>query len=150
MQKLIDAIAAAPSDRRVKPRFQPTYGATCRLNSTPQQHALVWDISAYGVGLLLASLPEAGAEIPVELHTEGGGAPITTSLRVTHIRPLSTGDYFVGAKFARSLTEAEIDALTTPAAAKPSLTVDAGSHKVKGPTSRMGLRRAAVAYSTQE
>jgi hypothetical protein len=150
MQTLIDAIGSAPSDRRVKPRFQPTYGTTCRLLSDAVQTALVWDVSAYGVGLLVSALPEAGAEIPVELHTEGGGAPIATALRVTHIRPLSTGDYFVGAKFARSLTEAELDALTTPLPATPSLSVKVGSPKVKGPTSRAGLRRAAVAFANGE
>ena len=150
MHTLIDTIEAPPSDRRGKPRFQPTYGTTCRLISDAVQTALVWDVSAFGVGLLLAALPEAGAEIPVELHTEGADAPIATSIRVAHILPLSSGDYFVGARFARSLTEAEIDTLTTPHAAKPSLSVKVGSPKAKGPTSRVGLRREAVAFVNGE
>ncbi len=149
MQTLIDAIGSAPSDRRTKPRFQPAYGTTCRLISDAVQTALVWDVSAYGVGLLLASLPEAGAEIPVELHIEGGGSPIATAIRVTHIRPLSTGDYFAGARFARTLTEAELDALSTPHPVGPSLSVKAGSPKVKGPTSRAGLRREAAAFANE-
>ena len=149
MQTLIDAIGSAPSDRRVKPRFQPAYSTTCRMISHALQIALVWDVSVFGVGLLVAARPEAGADIAVELHTEGGGAPIAVAIRVTHIRPLTTGDYFAGAKFARTLTEAELDTLTTPHPVAPSLSVKAGSGKVKGPTARVGLRREAVAFANE-
>jgi len=149
VQKLIDAINAPQPERRADARFQPAFGTTCQLLPTGQQ-GLVWDVSTFGVGMLLASVPDAGTDIPAEFHTDGGGSPIAISLRVMYTRSLSTGDYFVGARFSRSLTEAEIDTLTTPFAVKPSLSVRAGSPKAKGPTARTGLRRAAVSYSTTE
>ena len=135
MQKLVDALSAPAADRRAKPRFQPTFGTTCRLLQASPQRGLVWDISIYGVGLLLPVEPAPGEVIPIELLTESGAAPISVPIQVVYRRKLSTGDYFVGARFERTLTEAEVEPLIAPVLAKPYLGVKV---KPKGPKRRIG------------
>ena len=100
----------------------------------PQQHGLVWDVSVYGVGLLLADRPKPGEVIPIELRTESDDAPLATSIQVVYVRELSTGDYFVGAKFTRFLTPAEIDSLVTPVTEKSP--AKRGPPKMKAAESR--------------
>ncbi len=145
MHKLVEALNTTASDRRAKPRFQPTFGTTCRVLQTPPQRGLVWDISVFGVGLLLPVEPAPGEIIPVELLTETGAAPISITIRVVYIRKLSTGDYFVGARFDRTLTTAEVEPLIAPVLARPYLAVRTGP---KGPKQRASMGNSVDATST--
>lgn len=105
-------------DRRVAPRFQPTYGTVCQIDlegdPDPQSVGLVWNISKTGVCMLFGSAPKAGAELAGRLSTEAGDHMLRVVLRIVHIRPIQTGDYFVGAQFARPLKTEEIEAFLIP------------------------------------
>ena len=52
--------------------------------------------------------------MPVRLRTEAGEHTLTVILRVIHIRHIQTGDYFVGAQFARPLKPEEIQFFLLP------------------------------------
>jgi hypothetical protein len=104
-------------DRRVAPRFQPAFGTIYRYKkSDSEDHAvgLVWNISQTGVSMLLADPPARGGIVPGELTTESGGPGLSIDLRVVHVRPLSTGDYLLGAQFSRPLEDDEMKLFLTP------------------------------------
>jgi hypothetical protein len=149
MLDLVDSIHSPADNRRLKPRFAPTFGTICRLLHQPQKQGLVWDISVFGVGLLLGEAPEPGEWIPVELRTETDAAPISISIQAVYSRELTTGDYFVGAKFNRSLSEVEIEPLITPIPAKPYLGVKAGPKTAKGPKRAATSGKTVDAVSTR-
>lgn len=141
MLRLIDAIPQ-DTDRRIKNRFQPAFGATCQYkNST----GLIWDISPEGLGLLLPFAPPLGETTSITLETETNPEVLSVRIEVAHVRSLSSGDYFVGARFERMLTGAEIEPFISPILGRPSLTISAG-HPTPPPkmTSRMGKRSAPV------
>jgi hypothetical protein len=104
-------------DRRVAPRFQPAFGTTYQFKEDGSDHVtvgLVWNISQTGVSMLLAEPPERGLVVPGELSTESGGSGLTISLRIVHVRRVSTGDYLLGAQFSRPLNEEEMKQFMTP------------------------------------
>ena len=112
------------SERRIAPRFQPCFGTICRFAGTPEERpiiGLVWNISESGVSMLMSEPPEAGAELTAELTQENSGEGMHIGLRVVHVRPMQTGDFFLGARFDRPLNMNEIRPFLGPdAAAKPS------------------------------
>ncbi|MBX9582307.1 MAG: PilZ domain-containing protein [Gemmataceae bacterium] len=112
MNRLLDEPRAA--DRRAHPRYQPTFGTVCRVRRTPPVagQGLVWDISVGGIGILVGSPPEPGEELAGELETQGATQPVT--LKVAHVRRLTTGDYFVGARFAAPLSQDQMAPFVTP------------------------------------
>ncbi len=105
-------IATAPAvNRRTAPRRQATLGTICRLTDGPATAArlgLVWNISASGVSMLIDDPPQAGTVLPAVLATvdERGTLPVT--LRVVHVMPIRTGDYFLGAQFEQPLEPAQM------------------------------------------
>jgi hypothetical protein len=104
-------------DRRVAPRFQPAFGTIYRFKKNDEDHlavGLVWNISQTGVSMLLADPPERGGIVPGELTTETGGPALTIAVRVVHVRPLTTGDYLLGAQFSRPLDPDEMKQFLTP------------------------------------
>ena len=64
--------------------------------------------------MLLADSMERGGVVFGELTTEGGGLALSISLRVVHVRSLSTGDYLLGAQFSRPLEDDEMRLFLTP------------------------------------
>jgi hypothetical protein len=122
MHELLDALFSPTTDRRRERRFQTTFGTVCHLHRGGREYGsgLVWDISATGVGLLVPFAPKKGSAFNVTLATEDGGASLTLPIRVAHVRQLSTGDYFVGGEFARTLTPDEIEAFITPESSEPT------------------------------
>ena len=135
MTELIETLDSSAADRRISRRYQPTFGTTCRLTES-RQHGLVWDISTEGLGLLLGFSPAEGEAIPIELGTDVARERLLVQVRVAHVRKLSTGDFFIGAKFDRPLTPTEIEPFTTPVLGRPHLSVKAGpkSKKLLVPT----------------
>lgn len=121
MHTLLGTIPARPAERRAASRFQPTFGTVCRLDRSPARRGvgLVWDISATGVSMLMAHPPEAGSVLPAELSVEAEGKTLPVSLRVVHVRTVSTGDYFVGAHFGHPLSSDEISPFVTPVLGGP-------------------------------
>jgi hypothetical protein len=104
-------------DRRVAPRFQPAFGTVCRFNMAESERdvvGLVWNLSQTGVSMLLAEPPERGGTVLGELTTETGSAVLPITLRVVHVRRLSTGDYLLGGQFSRPLEPEEMKQFLTP------------------------------------
>lgn len=132
MNTLIDALVNPTTDRRGERRFQTAFGTVCHLQRGAREHGsgLVWDISATGVGMLVPCAPKTGSSFHVTLATEDGGASLTLAVRVAHVRQLSTGDYFVGGEFARTLTEYEIEPFVTPESNEPARPARATSTQV--------------------
>src|SRR5687767_5782145 len=97
------SIDTAASDRRIAPRLQPAFRTICRLDrpgpSGMQSIGLVWNLSETGLSMLMADPPNPGAEFSGELVPEEGGNALPINLRIVHVRPSSTGDYILGARF---------------------------------------------------
>lgn len=121
MLQLLDELLAPVTDRRREQRCQSTFGTVCYLDRTPSEHTtgLVWDISTGGLGLLLPFAPTTGMTFPLLLTTEDGREALSVAVRVSHVRQLSTGDFFVGGRFARTLSAAEIEPFVTSDAGRP-------------------------------
>src|SRR5262245_38610637 len=93
-------------ERRVSARLQPTFRTICRLDRPDRGHAsvgLVWDLSETGVSMLVADPRKPGSELAGELKPEDGGLGLPVSLRVIHVKPMTTGDYILGARFGTPL-----------------------------------------------
>lgn len=105
------APAATTSERRIAPRRQPTMGTVLRLDSPdsgPPALALVWNISATGISMLLHAPRAAGSELSGFLETMDSEAMLRLTMKVVHVKTLDTGDFFIGAHFDRPLTADEI------------------------------------------
>jgi len=127
MLQLLDELFAPATDSRGERRYQSTFGTVCYLDRTPSKHdgGLVWDISTSGVGLLLPFAPAKGQVFSLLLTTEDGRAAVSVSIRVAHVRQLSTGDFFVGGRFDRTLSANEIGPFVMPDAGQPQPGVEA-------------------------
>ena len=100
--------ATAPQvNRRSALRRQATLGTICRLPEA-SRFGLVWNISASGVSMLIDEPPEAGTVLPAVLATEDETGNLPVTLRIVHVRPIRTGDYFLGAQFERPLEAAQM------------------------------------------
>ncbi len=102
---------ATPPNRRAAPRRQATVGTVCRLTGGPERQArfaLVWNISSSGVSMFLDEAPERGSVLTGELATMDDTGALPVTLRVIHVRPIRTGDFFLGAQFQRPLAPDEM------------------------------------------
>ena len=98
-------------DRRIALRRQPAMGTICRLDSAdsgPSQLALVWNISMTGISLLLSEPRERGVTLAGLLETTDDEHMLPVAMRVVHTKKLETGDFYIGAQFARPLTAEEL------------------------------------------
>jgi hypothetical protein len=111
------------AERRVSARLQPAFRTICRLDRLDAGHpsiGLVWDLSETGVSMLLADPPKPGAELTGELVPEDGGHGVPVRLRVIHVKPMTTGDYILGARFGSPLPTEEMQTfLATSATPSP-------------------------------
>ncbi len=111
--------ANAPN-RRAAPRRQATVGTVCRLHygAHAEPHlGLVWNISSGGVSMFLNEPPERGIVLTAELATVDDRTSLPVTLRVVHVKPIRTGDFFLGAQFERPLAPEEIRAFVAEAEA---------------------------------
>jgi len=101
--------AVSAPERRVAHRH-PALGTVCRLDTEPnkQSTALVWNISASGVSMLVPKPLEPGSGVHGVLETIRGRHPLPVDMHVVHVKQLETGDYWMGAHFDRPLTTAEM------------------------------------------
>lgn len=101
------SIDAATSERRIAPRLQPAFRTICRLDLPGPAGlpaiGLVWNLSETGLSMLMADPPSPGSEFSGELVPEEGGDGLPVNLRIVHVRPSSTGDYILGARFGSRL-----------------------------------------------
>ena len=111
----MSAIAApTTTDRRAAPRFQPALGTVCRLGPGWPRVGLVWNLSQTGVSMLLGDPPSAGGELDAVLAADGGEAGLRVRLQIVHVREVATGDYLLGARFARPLDPDELAPFLAP------------------------------------
>jgi hypothetical protein len=66
------------------------------------------------VSALFGDPPPAGAEVAAVLAADGGEAGLAVTLRVVHVREVATGDYLLGARFARPLGHDEMAPFLAP------------------------------------
>lgn len=111
----MSAIASPPAERRAAPRFRPAFGTVCRLGPAWPRVGLVWDISETGVCMLLGDPPAAGGEIDAVLAADGSEAGVSVRLKVAHVQEVATGDYLLGARFARPLAPDQLAPFVAPA-----------------------------------
>jgi len=109
------------TERRIAPRLQPAFRTVCRLNHTGAGGypaiGLVWNLSETGVSMMMADPPKPGIELTGELAPEDGGPGVPITLRVVHVKPISTGDFFLGARFNSPLDTDKMQAfLVSPSA----------------------------------
>jgi hypothetical protein len=104
------SLSATAVERRIAPRFQPAFRTICRLDTNGARPTIgfVWNLSESGVSMLMAKPPKPGTELTGELVAEDGGAGVRVSIRVVHVRPTTTGDYVLGARFETPLGAKEI------------------------------------------
>jgi hypothetical protein len=105
------AIPATDTERRVAPRRQPAMGTVCRLDTEdagPTPLALVWNISATGISVLVSEPREPGTLLTGFLERLECDQTLRVAMRVIHTKRLETGDYFLGAHFERALTVEEL------------------------------------------
>ena len=97
------------AERRVALR-KPAVGTVCRLHAEGEDRstALVWNISASGVSMLVPKPLEPGSGLHGVLETIRGRHPLPVDMHVVHLKQLETGDYWMGAHFDRPLTTAEM------------------------------------------
>jgi hypothetical protein len=112
--------ARAVENRRGYVRYSLGLGANCTIRSSVFEDAppstelwplVVQDVSAGGIGILLARRCEAGTELSVELTGDAGRAPRSLPVKVVHVRKELHGHWAHGCTFLQPLDDAELLAL---------------------------------------
>jgi serine/threonine protein kinase len=115
----------AEGDRRACVRFAMSVGSNCTINASvfdapggSPDAAELWplvvqDVSATGIGLLLARRCEPGTELSVEVVTGAGRPPRPLPVRVVRVRKDHYGHWLHGCAFLSPLPEPELSALLT-------------------------------------
>jgi serine/threonine protein kinase len=101
-------------ERRVAVRYASGLETSCRPSGRVKEHtwlAVVQDISATGIGLLLNRRFEPGAILLVELQVEGQGCRSTVLCRVVRLTKQAARKWSVGCTFVRRLGEGELKIL---------------------------------------
>lgn len=102
--------SAPAAERRSAPRRQPAVNTLFRFDSSggPQALALVWNISTTGISVLVPEPHAPALALTGYLDTTQGDHVRAVTLHVVHCKRLETGDYALGARFERPLTEEEL------------------------------------------
>jgi hypothetical protein len=103
-----------PADQRTWVRFATDVKASYQLiagEGAAPKPAKVVNLSASGVGLLVAEAVENGALLSVELHAGQGDFTRTMLSCVVHVTARPAGEWALGCNFIRSLSEEDLKAL---------------------------------------
>jgi hypothetical protein len=98
-------------NRRAATRRQPTLGTICHVTFDADESprlGLVWNLSTSGVSMFLDEPPQLGVTLEAVLATMDEEESLPVRLRVMHVRPIRTGDFFLGAQFERPLEAGEM------------------------------------------
>jgi hypothetical protein len=104
-------IPTGSAERRAAPRRQPAVGTVYRFDSDdggPAALALVWNISATGISVLVPEPRAAGTVLTGYLEKTEGDHMHRVALHVIHAKRLESGDFFLGAHFDRPLAADEL------------------------------------------
>jgi hypothetical protein len=99
-------------ERRANIRYACEQMTFCRSLSVPRERfwtAVVRDLSASGIGLLVRSSFELGTILAIEL--QGLRSARTLLGRVIHARPQASGGWIIGCELASNLSDAELHTL---------------------------------------
>ncbi len=105
------------TERRRAPRNRPALRTVFRAAGSGGKPwlGLVWNVSPWGVGMLVSDPVGPGAVVSGELATTDAAARLPVGFRAAHVKRLQTGDYFVGGPFDRPLTADELRPFLGPA-----------------------------------
>jgi hypothetical protein len=104
-----------PGERRRLHRREDPFGPAARYVVRPSfqcDWALVADISACGVGLVLGQALTPGAVVLVRLEGPRPGDPVTRLARVVHAARQEDGNWCAGCEFVTALTGRELAELS--------------------------------------
>lgn len=108
------APAQRREERRASVRHQSTAKGSCHtLNASRETSwdAVVRDISAEGIGLMLGRRFEPGVLLSIELPDNSDGQPRLLLARVVHATTRSEGGWLIGCALLNPLTDDEVQAL---------------------------------------
>jgi PilZ domain len=94
-----------PSERRATVRYYDNMGDLCAVVSSYERvWALVRDISASGIGLILNGKIEPGTPLTIEMRTQTQGRPFALLARVAHATKRSEFSWLVGCELLTRLS----------------------------------------------
>ncbi len=102
-----------PPERRQAERHDPPRVFRCKVTARGGAlgpSAAILDLSAQGVGLLIARPLEAGAAVHLRF-TRAGTPPLAVPARVAYCTGGDDGRWLLGCEFIRPLTDAQLDPL---------------------------------------
>jgi hypothetical protein len=93
------------------PRGANTYAQVFAANTVEAQHALIANLSAQGIGLLLSHRIEAGKQVRIQLLCDSPAISLELDAAVAHATPYEDGIWLIGFAFSRRLNPEELKAL---------------------------------------
>lgn len=102
------------ADRRAWIRFPCDLGSSCRPSiggDDMSWAARILDISQGGIRLLVERRFESRTILNIELEGENDEGPSSLLVRVVHVSAESGGQWTLGCRFARDLTDKELEEL---------------------------------------
>lgn len=105
---------AGSAERREAERFPPELTPACHVGSPnlpESMRAIVRDLSATGIGLLVNQSVKSGTVLLLSLETVDRRLTRALPARVMHSSPVADGHWLVGCQFVRRLGEAELQNL---------------------------------------
>lgn len=100
--------------RRAETRYHCAPATAGRINRGDDEtirHAWILNLSATGVGLLLDSPLEAGAQLTIHLKSSSGDTYFDLPARVAHATAQANGEWLIGCELAEKLRQEDLDVL---------------------------------------
>ncbi len=116
-ERAFEGTPATAADRRRDERRLLPAGRRCQLVAWPDcrpRGAVLYDISAVGVGVILDEPLEGGREVVIRLHATATAAGHTLVGRVAYVMPIADDRWRIGCAFYRPVSEGELSALLPP------------------------------------
>ena len=110
--------ASTGSDRRAWVRFPCDLGSSCYSSTGDDRtrwDARLQDVSRGGARLVVDRRFEPGTILNIQVEHEGEDLPPVVLARVMHVSAESGGQWALGCKFARELSEKDLDLLVRSA-----------------------------------
>jgi hypothetical protein len=107
-------------ERRESERLQVNLSALCWADDDAglPSTAMILSLSTTGVGLISSALFDRGSTFSLDLTNESLTISRMQLARVVHVRPISDGNWIVGAEFLEPLSRNQVQELTACNAAQ--------------------------------
>jgi hypothetical protein len=103
--------APAEGERRRAHRHPIVLAIDCVVDAEEHRWALVRDVSAWGVGLIVGCHLEPGSEVRLKLATGPGRVARWLRARVIHSSPRPQGNFLLSCELADRLSQEELEYL---------------------------------------